>query len=113
MVNLGSLWLPIVLSAVLVFIVSSVIHMVPKYHAGDYRPLPNEEAIRAAIRSGNPEPRQYIFPYAGGMREMETPEMQQKFREGPVGVLNLRRPGPVQMGAPLARWFLFSLLVSL
>jgi len=112
MVSLGSLWLPILLSAILVFIVSSVIHMILKYHASDYRPLPNEDAVRAAIRSGNPEPRQYIFPYAGGMREMETPEMKQKFAQGPVGVLNLRRPGAVSMGPSLGQWFLFSLIVS-
>jgi hypothetical protein len=112
MVNLGSLWLPILLSAVLVFIVSSLIHMVLKYHASDYKQLPNEDAIRAAIRGGNPEPRQYIFPYAAGMREMETPEMQKKYQEGPVGVLNLRRAGPVRMGPPLGQWFLFSVIVS-
>ena len=73
MVNLGSLWLPILLSAVLVFIVSSLIHMVLKYHASDYKQLPTEDAIRAAIRGGNPEPRQYISPYAAGLKEMETP----------------------------------------
>ena len=54
MVSLGSLWLPIVLSAVLVFITSSIIHMVLKYHNRDYRKLPNEDAVRAAIRAGNP-----------------------------------------------------------
>jgi len=113
MVSLGSLWLAIFLSAVLVFVVSSLIHMVFKYHASDYTPLPNEDAVRAAIRSGNPEPRQYIFPYAAGMKEMETPEMKQKYEQGPVGVLNLRRPGAVRMGPSLGQWFLFSLIVSL
>ncbi|HWB39952.1 MAG TPA: hypothetical protein VG500_01775 [Gemmatimonadales bacterium] len=110
---LGALWLPIVLSAVLVFIVSAIIHMVLKYHNSDYRPLPNEEAVRAALRAGNPEPRQYVIPYCPDMKDMEKPEMQQKFREGPVGVLNLRRPGPPTMGPMLLQWFLFTLMVSL
>jgi hypothetical protein len=110
---LAALWLPIVLSAVLVFILSAIIHMVFKWHNSDYGKLPNEEAVRAAIRSGNPEPRQYIFPHAGDMSQMNTPEMQQKFIEGPVGVLYLRRPGPPTMGPALTQWFLYTLMVSL
>lgn len=109
---LGALWLPIVLSAILVFVVSSIIHMVLKYHNRDYRKLPNEDAVRAALRSGNPEPRQYIIPYCAEMKDMESPEMQQKFVEGPVGVLNLRRPGLPTMGPMLLQWFLFALAVS-
>ena len=62
MVSLGSLMLPVVLSAVFVFITSFLIHMVLKYHAPDYTQLPNEDAVRAAIRAGNPTPRQYIIP---------------------------------------------------
>ena len=76
---LGALWLPIVLSAVLVFVLSAIIHMVLKYHNSDYKRLPNEDAVRAAIRAGKPEPGQYVFPYAGGMKEMEMPEMKQKY----------------------------------
>jgi hypothetical protein len=111
---LAALWQPIVLSAVLVFILSAIIHMVLKYHNSDYKRLPNEDAVRAALRSGNPEPRrQYIFPYAAEMKEMGSPEMQQKFIEGPVGLIYLRQPGPPTMGPALAQWFLFTLWVSL
>lgn len=109
---LGALWLPIVLSAVLVFVLSAIIHMALKYHNRDYTRLPNEDAVRAALRAGNPAPRQYVFPYAAEMKEMESPEVQQKFVEGPVGVLYLRRPGPPTMGPMLAQWFLFCLVVS-
>lgn len=112
MVSLGSLWLPILLSAVLVFIVSAIVHMVLKYHKNDYVRLPNEDAVRAAIRAGNPTPAQYILPYCSEMKQMETPEMKQKYTEGPVAVLNLMRPGVPSMGKPLTQWFLFSLVVS-
>ena len=110
---LAALWLPVLLSAVLVFVLSAIIHMVLKYHNSDYKRLPNEDAVRAAIRSGNPEPRQYIFPYAAEMKELESPEMKQKYAEGPVGVMYLRRPGPMTMGPALIQWFLYTLLVSL
>lgn len=111
--SLGALWLPVVLSAVLVFVLSSIIHMVLKYHNRDYRKLPNEDAVRAALRAGNPEPRQYVIPYCAEMKEMESPEMRQKFIDGPVGVLNLRRPGPPTMGPMLLQWFVYTLVVSL
>jgi hypothetical protein len=112
MVSLGSLWLPILLSAVLVFIVSAIVHMVLKYHNKDYTRLPNEDAVRSAIRSGNPAPAQYIIPYCAEMKQMETPEMQQKYTEGPIAVINLMRPGVPKMGKSLTQWFIFSLFVS-
>jgi hypothetical protein len=111
-VTLGALWQPIVLSAVLVFITSSLVHMVLKYHASDYKLLPNEDAVRTAIRAGNPEPRQYIIPYCKEMKDLESPEMKQKFQEGPVAVLNIKPSGQVSMGKSLVQWFIFSLVVS-
>jgi hypothetical protein len=112
MVSIGALWLPILLSAVLVFVVSSVIHMVLKYHNSDYRQFPNEDAVRAAIRSGNPSPGQYVTPHVMDMKLMNTPEVRQKFTEGPVGLMLLRKPGPPSMGPLLLQWFLFTLVVS-
>jgi hypothetical protein len=112
MVTLGALWLPILLSAVFVFIVSTIVHMFLGYHNRDYTRLPNEDAVRAALRAGNPEPRQYIIPYCASMKEMDSPEMRQKLAEGPVGVLNLKPVGNTGMGPSLAQWFVFCLLVS-
>jgi hypothetical protein len=112
MVTLGSLLVPIVLSAVLVFLASSIIHMVLKYHNKDYTPLPNEDAVRAAMRAGNPPPGQYIIPYCSDMKAMEKPEVKQKYIDGPVGVLNLMRPGVPKMGTYLSQWFVFILVVA-
>jgi hypothetical protein len=112
MVSLAALWLPIVLSGVLVFVLSSIIHMVLGYHRSDYTRLPNEDAVRAAIRSGNPAPAQYIIPYLAGPKEMESPEMKQKLAEGPLGVLNIRPAGAIGMGPSLVQWFVYSLIVS-
>ena len=113
MVPLGALVLPIILSAVLVFVLSSIIHMLLGYHNRDYTAIPNEDAVRAAIRSGNPAPSQYIIPYCAGAKEMGSPEMQRKYAEGPIAVLNLKPAGPVRMGPSLVQWFVFSLVVSL
>jgi hypothetical protein len=112
MVSLGSLWLPILLSAVLVFAVSAIIHMVLKYHNKDYTRLPNEDAVRSAIRSGNPPPAQYVIPYCADMKDMEKPEMKQKYIDGPVAVMNVLRSGVPSMGKYLTQWFVFTLVVS-
>jgi hypothetical protein len=111
-VPLTALWLPILLSAVLVFVVSFVLHAVLKYHASDYTKLPNEDAVRAAIRAASPAPRQYIIPYCARMQDMQTAEMKQKFAEGPVGVLTIKPSGAFSMTPSLAQWFIFSLVIS-
>ncbi|HEX6616189.1 MAG TPA: hypothetical protein VF046_07765 [Gemmatimonadales bacterium] len=111
MVPLGALVFPIVLSAVLVFVLSSVIHMLLSYHHRDYAPLPNEDAVRAALRSGKPAPGQYVIPYCEP-KQMGSPENIQKQTEGPVAVLNLKAAGPFRMGPSLLQWFVFALVVS-
>ena len=45
MVPLMSLWIPIVLSAMIVFLASSVIHMFLTYHQGDFGQVPSEDAV--------------------------------------------------------------------
>ncbi len=50
MVPLTALWLSILLAAVIVFVASSLIHMVLKYHQSDYRQLPEEDKLLSALR---------------------------------------------------------------
>ena len=109
MVSIGSLWLPILLSAVGVFIASSVIHMVLTYHRADVKPLPNEGAVDGL--RGVP-PGVYMVPHATSIKEAGTPAMIEKFKRGPVGVLTLRPAGAPGMGKNLAQWFVFSLGVG-
>ena len=102
MISLAQLWIPIVLSAVLVFAASSLIHMVFKWHNPDYRKLANEDEVRAAIRSSSPAPGQYMIPHCIDPKEMQKAEVQQKYKDGPVGFLMLRPAGAPSMGTPLA-----------
>ena len=110
MTSLIALWLPILLSAVFVFVVSSILHMVLPIHCGDFKKLPEEDKIRDAVR-GTP-PGQYMFPNAESMKAMQTPEMIEKMKVGPVGVMMVRPNGMWAMGPALMKWFAFSLLVS-
>jgi hypothetical protein len=112
MVDLSALWLPIVLSAVLVFLASSVIHMVLPIHRGDFQKLPGEDALLAAMRSHGLPPGQYLFPCPASMQEMASPEMLKKYEQGPVGQLIVRPNGPPAIGRSLVQWFLFSLAIG-
>ena len=112
MISLGQLWIPILLSAVLVYGASSLIHMVFKWHNSDYRKLANEDEVRAAIRSASPAPGQYIIPYCADPKDMQKDEVQKKFKEGPVGFLMLRPPSAPSMGKPLALWFLLNVIIA-
>src|SRR5262245_14229901 len=107
----GTLWLPVVLSAVAVFVISAILHMALKYHKRDYKSLPNEEAVRAAI-GGNLAPGLYFTPYCTDMKQASEPAMKEKFIKGPVAMITIRPKGEVAMGKHLALWFGFTLLVS-
>ena len=113
MVSLVSLWLPILLAAVLVFVASSVIHMVLKYHNTDFDKVPNEEQVSAALRPLNIPPGNYVMPKAADMKEMKTPEYQEKLKRGPVVMMTVWPSGPMGMGKQLAQWFVFCVLVGI
>jgi hypothetical protein len=108
----GSLWIPVVVSSVVVFVISSILHMALKYHRADYKKLPNEDAVRDALGKGSLPPGQYQFPYCATMKEMEDPGQKAKFEKGPVGHLTIIANGPPAMGKYLGQWFVFTFLVS-
>lgn len=111
MVPLAALWLPILLSAVIVFIASSILHMVLPYHRSDYSPLADEEKLLAPIRQANLKPALYVFPFCTP-KEMKSPAAQERYKQGPVGFLTIMRNGPPAMGKYLVQWFLFCWIVS-
>jgi hypothetical protein len=112
MPTLLSLWLPIVLAAVIVFVASSIIHMTPLWHKSDYPKMPREAEVRDALRPFAVPPGDYFIPRASGMSEMRTPEFKDKMAKGPVAILTVLPNGPIAMGRNLSQWFIFLLVVS-
>ncbi len=113
MTELSALWLPILLSAVLVFVVSSIVHMVLPWHKSDYPALPDEERFRAAVGPLGIPPGDYMVPRAGTNGEMNTPEFKEKLDQGPVMLVSVMRNGQWTMGRNLGLWFGYLLVVSL
>ena len=113
MVPVTSLWLPIVLAAVLVFVISSVIHMMLPYHRTDFASLPAEDDVMDALRRFKIPPGDYLIPCAGSPDRMRSAEFQEKMTRGPVAMMTMMESGPPRMGKPLAWWFVYSLIVGL
>jgi hypothetical protein len=111
MVPLTTLWLAILLSAVLVFIASSIMHMVLPYHRSDYKQLPDEDRVLAALRTVDLNRGLYVFPYSTH-KNMKSPEIAEKQKLGPVGMLTVFPKGPVNMPKFLVQWFIYCLVVS-
>src|SRR5262245_34680592 len=112
MVSLTHLWLPIVLAAVAVFITSSLVHMVFKWHNSHYLKFSNEDEVRAAVRQGAPAPGHYVVPFCLDGKDMQTPEMQQKFKDGPIGHFFVGPSGVPNLGKHLGSWFALCLGIA-
>jgi hypothetical protein len=113
MVPLMSLLLPILLSAVVVFVLSSVIHMFLGYHANDLHKLPDEDAFADALRKLNIPPGEYILPHASSSAEMKSPEFQEKVKKGPGALLTIWAGRSHSMTSFLIQWFVYILVVSI
>jgi|CXWL01.1.fsa_nt_gi hypothetical protein len=107
---LTELWMPIVVSSVLVFFASFLTHMVLPHHKSEFVKLPNEDAVLDSVKSVTPGG--YMFPCPGDMKEMNTPEFCEKMKNNPNGVLVVW-PGSVNMGRNLGLTFLYYMVVGI
>ncbi len=111
MAFLTTLWLPVVLSAVIVFVASSIMHMLLPYHRSDCKRLPDEDKLLAALRAAGLERGYYMFPY-GSHKEMKSPAMVEKYKQGPIGIMTVFPSGPPAMGKYMGMWFVYCLVIG-
>ena len=112
MVPTVSLWLPILVSGVVVFIASSIMHMVLPLHRSDMRKVPREDELLDAFRRINVPPGDYGVPHPGSMAETRSPEFRAKVQAGPVLMLTVAPGGRMSMAPQLTLWFIYCLVVS-
>jgi hypothetical protein len=101
------LWLPIVAAAVIVFVASSIIHMVSPWHKSDYPKVPNEDKVMDALRPFAIPPGDYMIPRPASQKDMQSPEFADKLKKGPVMIVTVLPNGPRGMGKYLGQWFLY------
>jgi hypothetical protein len=113
MTGLAALWLPILLSAVVVFVVSSIIHMASPWHKSDYPMMPNEDAFRAAVRPLAVPPGDYMVPRPANTQELKSSAFAQKVAEGPVVIVTVLPNGKMSMASNLVSWFVYLVVISI
>lgn len=112
MTGLSALWLPILISAVFVFVASSVIHMALPWHKNDYRQMPNEDKAMDALRPLAIPPGDYMVPRPSTRQDLQSPAFGEKLKKGPVMVVTVLPNGPMSMGTNLALWFAYGVVIS-
>jgi hypothetical protein len=112
MVTISSLWLPILISAVIVFLASWIFHMFLPHHRSDFGKVPDEDGTQDALRKANIPPGDYMIPCACGPEGMKSPEFKQRIEKGPVVVMTVMGKGAMNMGASLLQWFIYLLVVG-
>jgi hypothetical protein len=113
MVTLDALWLPILVSTVLVFVASSLVWMVLPHHRSDVKGLPDEAPVMDAIAKQSLAPGLYRFPHVADQKAMAEPAFQEKLKKGPVGMLTVWPSGPFKMGKSMGQWITYVLVVSI
>lgn len=112
MVPIPSLWLPILLSAVFVFVLSSIAHMLLPYHRSDFAKLRDEDAAQEALRSLGIPPGDYMVP-CPGPEGMRTPGFLDRMKQGPILLMTVMPGGVPNMAPQLVQWFVYCLVVGL
>src|SRR4051812_30294801 len=111
MTGLSALWLPILVSAVVVFVASSLIHMASPWHKTDFPKMVNEEQVMEALRPLGIPPGDYFFPRPSGRGDMRSPAFAEKMERGPVALLTVM-PHDMSMGRNLSMWFVYIVAMS-
>ena len=112
MTGLFALWLPILLSAVFVFVASSIIHMLSPWHKSDYPNLPNEDKVMEALRPFAIPQGDYMMPRPSSRQDLRSPEFAEKRKKGPVMIFTVMPNDSMAMGRNLMLWFLYCAAVG-
>ena len=98
-------------SVVVVFVASSLAHMVLPHHRKDWGKAPNEDALLEFVRSNDIKSGQYMFPCCQNFNELKDPEVKKRYEAGPHGTLRVWEGMP-NFGRNLGLTSLLYLVIS-
>lgn len=103
------LWLPILVSSVVLFVASSIAWTVLTHHDSDFQRIPQEDPFMASVRGLSLPAGSYIFPHMTH-KDAKDPAAQEKYRQGPRGkIVVWDMP---HMGRNLGLTFLLFLVIA-
>jgi len=106
------LWLPIVLSGVIVFFMSAAFWMASPHHQMEWKKLPNQDAVLAALRAQPAPPGLYVVPGVNSPAERKGPAWRAEVERGPIAIITLRAGGMNNMGAQMFQSLLSNIAIS-
>ena len=107
--SIADLWPAILVSAAIVWVASAIIWMF-LWHRNDYAATSGEEGVRAALKGHSPG--LYNVPHVTDMKALKTPEVQQKFSEGPLAFITILPNGVPSMGRNMGLSFVYYVFVG-
>lgn len=113
MISILTLWIPILVAAVIVFLVSSLIQKVFTYHRSDFRKLSSEAEVMDDLRKRNIPAGEYFFPRAFTSKEMKSEDYKAKVEKGPAGFLIIVKNAQQSLVPSLIQWFLYSIIINI
>lgn len=112
MTFLAQLWLPIIVSGVIVFFVSALFWMLSPHHQMEWKKLPNQDSVLGALRAGNVAPGTYMAPGVNSPDERKDPAWRAEVEKGVSAIITVRAGGMNNMGAQMAQSLLSNVLIS-
>lgn len=113
MTSMSALWMPILLSSVFVFILSSIIHMASPWHKTDYPKMANEDQVMDALRPLAITPGDYMVPRPSSMADMKSAEFRAKVERGPRVLMTVMPASTMSMTRELVMWFVYLIVVGI
>lgn len=104
------LWLPILVSAVVVIVMSSLVWMVFPWHKSDFKKTNDEEAVRTALKGFSTG--LYMVPYCTDLSELKNEAVAKKYIDGPQAYITVVPNGLPNLGPKLAMSYAYQVLVS-
>jgi hypothetical protein len=109
---LTTLWMPILVSGLAVFVMSALVWTALPHHRKEFRGLPNDDAVLNAIRSGKPSPGLYMTPFFGSQAARTSAEGKAKLEAGPMAFITVMPAGNRAMGPMMAQSAVANLLIA-
>lgn len=86
---LVGLWLPIVISTIVLFFASFIARTILPHHRAGWHKLDHEPAFMNQLQEMNIPPGSYVFPYAETRQQSSQETFLKTYAKGPRGTINI------------------------
>ena len=111
MSELVALWLPIVVSTAALFVLSTLLWTALPLHSGDFKEVPEQDALMRELERQGMTRGQYLLPYSSTAEGRRSDEFKERYARGPQALLRVW-PGPASMARNMSLTLAYFFVVS-